>query len=524
MNDIIIATSHVLAGHVVNNVAAGTLLVEAQGVAISTDDDTALLADNWTINILGAIGTFGTGKFAIVVGTPEFATLSSITVGAGGDVFGASGGSGIFTYSRTNIVNKGSISGEDGIRESSQATGDYKIVNSGHISAGTTGDGIALDGEGVHTIVNSGTISAAFGFAIHGQTSTFIGIEHVTNTGIISGEIQLGLGDDVFTDFAKVGKILKHGHVFLVDLGDGNDVFNGGKFGEIVKDGPGTDTYKLGGGNDQFAPVPNAGVSGDDTVNGGPGTDVYALYGSTAVAVINLDSMVHDGNAAQTATGADIGTDIVTGFEAVIGGSGDVFVYGTAGANELNGGLGLDTLHGEGGNDTLRGGDGGDVLYGDTGDDTLFGGADADALIGGAGSDHLYGEDGGDVLNGGTGKDFLHGGAGSDKFQFLSIHDSGLGATARDVILDFELGADTIDLSTIDANINTPGVDDAFHLVGEEGLDPFTPGDAGALRFKYTAGSTIIEGDTNGDGKADFQIEVVGHFSFADNPDGNFNL
>lgn len=521
MNDILIATSHVLAGPVVNNIAAGTLLVTAQGVAISTADDTAILADNWTINILGAIGTFGTGKFALVVGTPEFPTLSSITVGADGDVFGASGGSGIFTYSRTNIVNKGSISGEDGIRESSQATGNYKITNSGHMFGNNVG--IALDGAGVHTIVNSGTI---FGndFSILGQTSTFVGIEHITNSGIIGGIIQLGLGDDVFTDFAKVGTKIKHGKVGFIELGDGNDIFNGGKYGEFVKDGPGTDTYKLGAGNDTFSAVPDAGVSGDDTVNGGPGTDSFYLISGIEGAVINLDSVAHDGNAAQSALSMEIGTDTIIGFENVVGGAGEDHIYGTVGANDLHGAASSDTIHGEGGNDKLSGEESGDVLYGDAGDDTLFGGADADALVGGSGSDHLYGEDGGDVLNGGTGKDFLDGGAGSDKFQFLSIQDSGVGATARDVILDFELGADTIDLSTIDANSNTPGVDDAFHLVGDEGLDPFTPGDAGALRFKYTAGSTIIEGDVNGDGKADFQIEVVGHFSFADNPDGNFIL
>jgi len=59
-------------------------------------------------------------------------------------------------------------------------------------------------------------------------------------------------------------------------------------------------------------------------------------------------------------------------------------------------------------------------------------------------------------------------------------------------------------------------------LVGRR--DPFTLGDAGALRFKYSGGSTIMEDDVNGDGKADFQIEIFGHFAFADNPDGNFKL
>lgn len=523
MADITISGPVLLAGTVLTEPEAGTLLITTQGQVISTGADTAVLGDNWTINILGAIGTYGVGKFALVLGTPEFATLSSITVGVDGDVFGdrSVGGSGIFTYSRTNIVNKGSISGDNGIRESSQATGNYKITNSGVIFAHTA---IALDGAGTHTIINSGTINGVD--AILGQTSTFIGIEHVTNYELIEGQIQLGLGDDIFTDFAKVGTKITHGTVFgTINLGDGNDIFNGGKHSEIVADGPGTDTYKLGGGNDQFVPVPDSGTSGDDTVDGGPGArDTFYLVTGIEGAVINLDNMAHDGNAAQRAVSMEIGIDKIIGFENVVGGSGEDNIYGTIGANELHGASSSDTIHGEGGNDKLGGEDGGDVLYGDAGDDTLFGGADADALVGGAGSDHLHGEDGGDVLNGGAGKDWLSGGLGGDTFQFLNVLDSRVGATTRDVITDFELGADLIDLSTIDANTNTPAVDDAFHLVGNSGLDPFTLGDAGALRFKYSGGSTIMEGDVNGDGKADFQIEIFGHFAFADNPDGNFKL
>ena len=81
-------------------------------------------------------------------------------------------------------------------------------------------------------------------------------------------------------------------------------------------------------------------------------------------------------------------------------------------------------------------------------------------------------------------------------------------AANRDVVEDFEQGADKISLNIIDANTtNGPG-DDAFNMIG---LFAFS-GTAGELRFKFTDGSTIIEGDVNGDAKADFQIELLGHF------------
>ena len=59
--------------------------------------------------------------------------------------------------------------------------------------------------------------------------------------------------------------------IHLIDLGDGNDIFNGGKHSEKVIDGQGVDTYKLGAGNDLFAPVPESGASGDDNVARWPG-------------------------------------------------------------------------------------------------------------------------------------------------------------------------------------------------------------------------------------------------------------
>ena len=108
-----------------------------------------------------------------------------------------------------------------------------------------------------------------------------------------------------------------------------------------------------------------------------------------------------------------------------------------------------------------------------------------------------------DDLHGGAGRDFLTGGEDADDFIFTALTDSGKGAL-RDVILDFSsVEFDQIDLSGIDAKKG--GGDNAFHLVGKHFHHK-----AGELHVLHKAGFLLVEGDVNGDGRADFQIEVHG--------------
>ena len=82
------------------------------------------------------------------------------------------------------------------------------------------------------------------------------------------------------------------------------------------------------------------------------------------------------------------------------------------------------------------------VLTGGTGNDVLIGGAGHDTLNGEAGHDKLNGGIGNDVLWGGAGNDTLTGDAGSDVFVFKRADGA-----AKNLITDFELGTDKIDLS-----------------------------------------------------------------------------
>lgn len=146
------------------------------------------------------------------------------------------------------------------------------------------------------------------------------------------------------------------------------------------------------------------------------------------------------------------------------------------------------------------------VIQGTTGADILKGTAGADYLIGGAGNDSISGGNGDDVIYGGQGKDILTGGAGHDVFVFKDVADSPAGGTMRDYITDFTTSDDKIDLSSIDANPLTTD-HDSFNWIG---LGNFT-GHAGELRYSIINNtSTQIQADFNGDGKADFEIDLAG--------------
>ncbi|MCF9586836.1 type I secretion C-terminal target domain-containing protein, partial [Vibrio parahaemolyticus] len=87
---------------------------------------------------------------------------------------------------------------------------------------------------------------------------------------------------------------------------------------------------------------------------------------------------------------------------------------------------------------SITGGESIDILLGQAGEDTLSGGAGDDILVGGLGND---------ILTGGLGSDILTGGEGIDTFTFTQ--ESLDMTSSRDVIKDFRLDEDKLDLSDI---------------------------------------------------------------------------
>ena len=170
----------------------------------------------------------------------------------------------------------------------------------------------------------------------------------------------------------------------------------------------------------------------------------------------------------------------------------DQFI-GTAWADRLSGGAGNDTLIGAAGNDGIKGEDGNDSLHGGDGNDTIFGGNGNDRMRGEAGDDRLVGGAGNDKIAGGLGRDVMTGGLGADDFIFASAADIGNGTT-RDIITDFQSGFDDIDLRALQTNGT---------FIGNAGFS----GTAGEVRYLQTTG--IVSGDLNGDGVADWSMNIT---------------
>ena len=194
---------------------------------------------------------------------------------------------------------------------------------------------------------------------------------------------------------------------------------------------------------------------------------------------------------------ADVHTGLTN--ERTLGGKGnDQLGLGSAGRQAL----------GEQGDDIITGNDLQNVISGGIGNDTIAGAGGQDFLFGDAGKDNIDGGDDIDSIYGGAGKDRLTGGGDGDNFIYSVLADSRPGA-ARDVISDFR-PADDIDLSAIDAKIG--GGNQAFKFIGAQNFHH----SAGELRFETqnlagkTHDRTLIQGDVNGDGRADFEIELVG--------------
>jgi Ca2+-binding RTX toxin-like protein len=126
----------------------------------------------------------------------------------------------------------------------------------------------------------------------------------------------------------------------------------------------------------------------------------------------------------------------------------DQHLIGTELDDVLTAGTGNDWLEGLGGNDQLWGLEGDDRLEGLGGDDALFGGEGNDLFDGGAGNDGLYGWTGVDtyLFGHGDGHDFIYG-DGQDRLQLdagISQTDVSLRREGDDLVLELAGTGDTV--------------------------------------------------------------------------------
>lgn len=154
---------------------------------------------------------------------------------------------------------------------------------------------------------------------------------------------------------------------------------------------------------------------------------------------------------------------------------------------------------------------GNDTIVGNNANNFENGGAGNDLLLGGLGNDRLFGVSGNDTLVGGGGRDYLVGGIGADIYRFDRLSDTGPDAATRDVVADFQHSIDKLDLSRLDAN-TLVALDQKFIF---DGTAPLSAAAGHVHYFEVDQpvaanDRTIVEGDVDGNGVADFQIELVG--------------
>ncbi|WP_422087313.1 S8 family serine peptidase [Variovorax sp.] len=309
---------------------------------------------------------------------------------------------------------------------------------------------------GTDTINASAVTSNSTINLLSGSTSTIAGRE----LKVVIGDIEVAIG------------------------GDGNDTLTGNGLNNVLMGGRGADVISGGGGNDTLD-----GGKGSDVLTGGEGSDLFVIgkdagsqdeivdfgVGDSAEAPeaialvgfgnLNLASLV------RTQVGADVRLDLGDGQSVLVRnrqvaqlGSAQLQFFASQAALqawqkagrkpaesvESKGVVLQDTalLIGGGGNNTLLGTDGNDRLVGSAGVDTLNGGAGDDVLV-------LDGDQGRvSYSTGRAGAGTRTGGAGADRFvvapggggsRSMSFMGSDMGAS--NLIADFELAADKIDLS-----------------------------------------------------------------------------
>ena len=321
---------------------------------------------------VGAYERGGTclGQAATVVGTSSGDTINGTSAA---DVIVALGGA--------DTVNAG-----DGADRVCGGDGNDTI------RGGDGNDSDQLDGEGDTDTLSFSDLSA-------GVTAASLGAGTTSGTQV---------GTDTVSNFENmVGS----------DFNDGtSSPLNGSLGPNTIDGGAGTDTIQ--------------GIGGDDTLVGGANPAV-SLPGSPGDTASYLNSGLFNPINASLLTGTATGegTDTLSGFESLTGGSAGDSLTGDSGINNINGFSGDDTLEGREGNDFFTGGP--DEAGGDTVSFSTVAGpvnaslgpvfgtlsASGQGTDGGNGIENLTGTGNDDILTGDDGPNVLTGGNGSDTLR-----------------------------------------------------------------------------------------------------------
>jgi Ca2+-binding RTX toxin-like protein len=118
-----------------------------------------------------------------------------------------------------------------------------------------------------------------------------------------------------------------------IDGGPGDDTLDGGEDDDVIVDGAGRDTVRGGRGADHVVAAADA---ADDVYDGGDDQDTLDYSTATLSVTVDLGSGKADGQ--------DIGHDLISAFEKVLGGSGDDRIVAGSTSVSMAGGKGNDTF------------------------------------------------------------------------------------------------------------------------------------------------------------------------------------
>ncbi|VVP01662.1 hypothetical protein PS850_02897 [Pseudomonas fluorescens] len=286
----------------------------------------------------------------------------------------------------------------------------------------------------------------------------------------------------------------------------GNDTLSGSTASEIFYGGAGNDTINGGAGDDILV-----GGAGIDKLTGGTGADTFrfaAQSDSYRNATASFDDTILDFDVTQDKI------DLAgLGFTGLGNGRGGTLQVSYSASNDrtyikdydadasgnrfeliLSGNL-ASTLTAS--NFIFN-----RVVSGTSGSDSLLGSDSADTLLGLAGNDSLSSGAGDDKLDGGAGMDTLTGGTGADTFVFSDRQDSYRnyntgGVNLSDLVTDFDISADKIDLSAMGFTGLGDGKNNTVYLVlnsaGTKTYIKSLSADANGNRFEMTLNGNYLD-------------------------------